>query len=77
MESAPSQGDGMLGYRSRYSLRFTAPQPLTFGISAVLTVLALLVTYTEVSIPLISGNAFLTLLIAWIVLVCGVLMPGM
>jgi hypothetical protein len=58
----------MFGYRrGRYASRFTPPNLITFAISAVLALLALLVTYGGTTIPFVSGNAFLTLLIAWIV----------
>lgn len=67
----------MFGQRARYASRFTPPTLTTFAVSAVLALLALLVTYGGTSIPLVSGNAFLTLLIAWIVLAAGVLMPGL
>jgi hypothetical protein len=67
----------MFGRRGRIDARFTAPNLLTFVISAVLAVLAILVTYGGMSIPYVSGNAFLTLLIAWVVLVLGVLMRGL
>lgn len=63
--------------RTRYASRFTPPTMLTFAVSVVLAALAVLVTYTGTVIPVVSGNAFLTLLIAWIVLVLGVLMPGL
>lgn len=68
----------MFGYRrTRYASRFTPPNLITFAVSVVLALLAILATYGGTSIPIVSGNAFLTLLIAWIVLVCGVLMPGL
>ena len=68
----------MIGFRrGRAATRFTAPTTLTFVVSVLLAVLALLVTYGGTAIPYVSGNAFLTLLIAWIVLVLGVLMPGL
>ena len=68
----------MFNYRrGAYGSRFTPPNPVTFGISAVLAVLAVLVTYTGTVTPLVSGNAFVTLLIAWVVLVAGGLMRGL
>jgi hypothetical protein len=68
----------MFGYRrTRYASRFTPPQLGTFAVSVVLALLAILATYGGTTIPFVSGNAFLTLLIAWIVLVAGVLMPGL
>ncbi len=63
--------------RGAYGSRFTPPTLITFGISVLLAVLAIIVTYTGTVIPLVSGNAFVTLLIAWIVLVAGVLTPGL
>lgn len=68
----------MFSYRrGRYDSRFTPPTLITFAISAVLAILAILATYGGTSIPFVSGNAFLTLLIAWILLAAGVLMPGL
>ena len=68
----------MFGYRrGRYGSRFTPPNVGTFAVSAVLAALAILATYGGTAIPFVSGNAFLTLLLAWIVLVAGVLMPGL
>ena len=68
----------MFSYRrGRYGSRFTPPTVITFAVSAVLAVLAILATYGGTSIPFVSGNAFLTLLIAWILLAAGVLMPGL
>jgi hypothetical protein len=68
----------MFGYRRvRYASRFTPPNLITFAVSVVLALLAILAVYGGTSIPIVSGNAFLTLLIAWIVLVAGVLMPGL
>ena len=68
----------MFSYRrGRYASRFTPPSLITFAVSAVLALLAILATYGGTTIPFVSGNAFLTLLIAWIVLAAGVLMPGL
>ena len=68
----------MFSYRrGRYASRFTPPNLITFAVSAVLALLAILATYGGTSVPFVSGNAFLTLLIAWIVLAAGVLMPGL
>lgn len=58
-------------------MRFTPPKTITFLISAVLAILALLVTYGGIRVPVISGNAFPALAIAWILLAAGVLVRGL
>ncbi|MFN0264891.1 hypothetical protein ACKTEK_13555 [Tepidamorphus sp. 3E244] len=60
-------------------MRFNLSPPTTpvFAISVVLAILALLVTYGSISIPVVSGNAFATLAIAYIILLVGNLFRGL
>lgn len=58
-------------------MRFTPPKTLTFLISAVLAILALLAAYGGVRVPVVSGNALPTLAVAWILLAAGVLVRGL
>jgi hypothetical protein len=53
------------------------PSVLVFGISLVLAVLALLVHYAHVSVPIINASrVFDVLAIAYVVLMVGVLFRG-
>ena len=56
---------------------FTPPTRLTFILSVVLVILALLVRYAHVSIPLVSAHVFETLLIGYLVLLAGNLLRGL
>lgn len=58
-------------------MRLTPPKTITFLISAVLAILALLVTYGGIRVPVVSGNAFPALAIAWILLAVGVVVRGL
>ena len=49
----------------------TPPSRATFIIAIVLAIIALLVQYASARIPMASGHAFETLLLAFIVLVAG------
>jgi hypothetical protein len=53
------------------------PTKVTFIISLVLVILALLVHYAHVSIPLVSAHVFETLLIGYLVLLIGNLFRGL
>ncbi len=53
------------------ALTLSRPKTITFIISAVLGLLSLLVTYGSVAIPVVSGNAYLAMVIAWVVLLAG------
>ena len=55
----------------------TPPTRLTFILSVVLVILALLVRYAHVSIPLVSAHVFETLLIGYLVLLAGNLLRGL
>ena len=49
----------------------TPPTRLTFILSVVLVILALLVRYAHVSVPVVSAHVFETLLIGYLVLLVG------
>jgi hypothetical protein len=55
----------------------TPPTRVTFVISVTLVVLALLVYYAHVRIPLVSGHVFETLLVGYLVLLVGNLFRGL
>ena len=55
----------------------TPPTRLTFIISVVLVILALLVRYAHVSIPVVSVHVFEILLIGYLVLLVGNLFRGL
>jgi hypothetical protein len=53
------------------------PTRLTFALSVILVILALLVHYAHVSIPVVSAHVFETLLIGYVVLLVGNLFRGL
>ena len=55
----------------------TPPTKLTFIVSVVLVILALLVRYAHVSVPVVSAHVFETLLIGYLVLLVGNLFRGL
>jgi hypothetical protein len=55
----------------------TPPTRLTFILSVVLVILALLVRYAHVSVPVVSAHVFETLLIGYLVLLVGNLFRGL
>ena len=57
-------------------MSLNAPTKMVFLISLVLAVLALLGAWV-ISIPVISGNAFLMTLLAYVVLAAGNILKGM
>ena len=57
-------------------MSLNAPTKMVFLISLVLAVLALLGTWV-ISIPVIGGNAFLVMLLAYVVLAAGNILKGM
>ena len=57
-------------------MSLTPPTQVTFILSVLLAVLALLVKYAHVSIPVVSGNSFETMLAAFVLLLAGVLFRG-
>jgi hypothetical protein len=57
-------------------MNLSPPSQVTFILSVVLAVLALLVRYADVAIPVVSGNSFETMLVAFLLLLAGVLFRG-
>ncbi|MES2750206.1 MAG: hypothetical protein V4661_02435 [Pseudomonadota bacterium] len=57
-------------------MNLSAPTLPIFLISVILAVVAALVFYAGVKIPLVSGNAFATLGIGYILLLAGNLFKG-
>lgn len=57
-------------------MSLTPPAQVTFILSVLLAVLALLVKYAGASIPVVSGNSFETMLVAFLLLLAGVLFRG-
>lgn len=57
-------------------MNLSAPTFPVFIISLVLAVLAVLVAYAGIKIPVVTGNAFLTLLAGYVVLLAGNLLKG-
>jgi len=51
--------------------RLSPPTQVVFFISLLLAVLALLAQYTTLSIPVVSGHTFETLLLAFLLLLAG------
>ena len=62
---------------ARMTYWLTSPTKLTFIVSAVLVILALLVRFGHVSIPLVSAHVFETLLVGYLVLLVGNLFRGL
>jgi hypothetical protein len=50
----------------------TPPTRLTFILSVALVILALLVRYAHLSIPVVSAHVFETLLVGYLVLLVGI-----
>jgi len=57
-------------------MSLSAPSQVTFLLSGLLAVLALLVRYAHVAIPVVSGHSFETLLVAFLLLLAGVMFRG-
>jgi small-conductance mechanosensitive channel len=55
----------------------TPPSRAIFIISVLLAIIALLVQYFHAAIPMVSGHAFETLLIAFLLLLAGNLFRGL
>jgi hypothetical protein len=55
----------------------TPPTRVTFIVSVILAIMALLVQYAHVSIPVVSAHVFETLLIGYLVLLAGNLFRGL
>jgi len=60
----------------RGGLPLTAPSVPLFAIAVILAVLAMLVQYGGVDVPVVSEHVFNTLAIAFAVLTAGVLLRG-
>lgn len=60
----------------RAGLTLTAPSVPLFSIAVVLAVLAMLVQYGGIDIPVISEHVFNTLAVAFAILTAGVLLRG-
>lgn len=57
-------------------MNLSAPTLPVFLISVILAVLAALVVFAGVKIPLVSGHAFITMTIAYVLLLAGNLFRG-
>ncbi len=57
-------------------MNLSAPTIPVFLVSVILAILALLVVYGGVKIPVVSGNTFVTLLIGYVVLLAGNVYKG-
>jgi hypothetical protein len=57
-------------------MNLTPPSQITFILAVLLAVLALLVKYASVTIPVVSGHSFETMLVAFLLLLAGVLFRG-
>jgi hypothetical protein len=57
-------------------MNLSPPTQVTFILSLLLVILALLVRYADVAIPIVSGHSFETLLIGFLLLLAGVLFRG-
>jgi len=54
----------------------TPPSQLAFFMAVLLAILALLVHYAHVAIPVVSAHSFETLLVGFLILLAGVLFRG-
>jgi hypothetical protein len=60
----------------RAGLPLTAPSVPLFAIAVILAVLAMLVQYGGVDVPVVSEHVFNTLAAAFVILTAGVLLRG-
>ncbi len=58
-------------------MRLTAPTAIVFFLSLLLAVLALLAYFGGIAIPVIGGNTFISLLVAYVILLLGNVIRGM
>ncbi len=70
------EGFGIRGDNTMAYYWLTPPSRAVFFISVLLAVLALLVRYAHVAIPVVSNHSFETLLIAFLLLLAGNLFKG-
>ncbi len=57
-------------------MTLTPPTQVTFILSVLLAILALLVKYAHAAIPVVSGHSFETMSVAFLLLLAGVLFRG-
>jgi hypothetical protein len=57
-------------------MNLTPPSQVTFILSVLLAILALLVKYAGAAIPVVSGYSFETMVVAFVLLLAGVLFRG-
>ncbi|HKA99317.1 MAG TPA: hypothetical protein VKD02_00930 [Methyloceanibacter sp.] len=57
-------------------MNLSPPSQITLILSVLFAVLALLVRYAGVAIPVVSGHSFETMLAAFLLLLAGVLFRG-
>jgi hypothetical protein len=57
-------------------MSLSPPSQVTFLLSVLLAVLSLLVRYAHTAIPVVSGHSFETMLVAFLLLLAGVLFRG-
>jgi len=57
-------------------VNLSPPSQVTFILSVLLAVLALLVRYADVAVPVVSGYSFETMLVAFLLPLAGVLFRG-
>jgi hypothetical protein len=57
-------------------MNLSPPTQVTFILAVVLAVLSLLVRYASADIPMVSGHSFETMLVAFLLLLAGVLFRG-
>ena len=57
------------------TMNLNAPKQITFLISLVVAILAVVGMY--VNIPVVSGNAAWTAIVAYVILAAGCLLPGL
>ena len=68
--------NGGLCIGGKAMLRLTPPNQITFTISVVIAVIAVILHYTHIAIPYATVSNFLTLLIAYLVLLAGNVLKG-
>ena len=57
-------------------MNLTPPSQLAFVLSVFLAILALLVRYAHVAIPVVGNHSFETLLVGFLLLLAGVIFRG-
>ena len=58
-------------------MRLTAPTAIVFFLSLLLAILALIAYFGGIAIPVIGGNTFISLLVAYVILLLGNVIRGM